>query len=226
MPMTEKVDWRTDARWFKSFGRQDRSSFAWLKASPSMSANGRGERSSTRIAREGLLQGQSATRRSPPRSRSRPSAAHQRRSRWPRRPRAHPTIVWSGRPDAVLCSVTVRRPAPGDVSLVVCQRRRIGVVETSNDSVCWLRRPDQVPISRHVIVCRCRPLRHVAWPIGPAGTRQRCHDDGHTCGDRPRHCLHLSAVVAARRRSCAPRRCCPGRDSARPVDTGTEASCA
>ena len=43
MPVNEKLDLRTDARWFKSFGYppgQGLSSFASLKASPSMSANG------------------------------------------------------------------------------------------------------------------------------------------------------------------------------------------
>jgi len=40
-PVNDKLDLRTDARWFHSFGRNDRTSFASLTASPSMPANDR-----------------------------------------------------------------------------------------------------------------------------------------------------------------------------------------
>jgi hypothetical protein len=85
MPMNEKLDLRTDARWFKSFGRQGSEQFRVAQASPSMSANGRGcaRTSSFRIeTRLGQLARSGATHTSrqlaePIRSRAR--ALHQRR---------------------------------------------------------------------------------------------------------------------------------------------------
>ena len=40
VPINERLVWRTDARWFNALG-QGSEGFAWLRASPSVSANGR-----------------------------------------------------------------------------------------------------------------------------------------------------------------------------------------